>query len=108
MAEKQRKSRLAKLRKSWRKATPEERMQFLQWLGEAPLAAAPLATGRYLTEESTRRIRERMTARGIDLAGLNRDLGLAPTDPAIARAMLEGKALRLAVIAALEEWLLAP
>lgn len=99
--------RLGKLKKHWRKATPEERRAFIAWLGPGA-GRQPIAAGRYLTAEGIERIRREMDARDMDLARLNAALGLEEGDMNIARALVEGMPLRLTVIAALDGWLNLP
>lgn len=99
--------RLSKLKKHWRKATSEERAAFAAWLGLGE-GQLPIAAGRYLTPVTIARVRAEMTRRNLDLAALNRALGLEPGDPALARALLEGMPLRLSVIGALDGWLDGP
>lgn len=96
--------RLGKLKKHWRKATPDERQAFIAWLGPGA-GQRPIAAGRYLTAEGAERIRREIGARNLDLARLNTALGLEEGDMNIARALVEGMPLRLSVIASLDAWL---
>lgn len=98
------KGRLAKLKKHWRKASPEERSAFAAWLGLDD-GQLPIAAGRYLTPVSVARVRAEIARRRMDLDALNRAVGLEPGDASLARALLEGMPLRLSVIGALERWL---
>ena len=116
MPSKPKRTRLEKLQNSWTKATVEERFEFLAWLrqpdgsGDAPgltLGTPPIASGRYLLPSAITRIRAIMAERSLAPADVMREIGFEPDDPSLARA-LDGKAsLRLAVVAALETWLVA-
>ncbi len=113
-------TRLQKLRNSWKKATAEERDAFLAWLGETgtpPRTAAntamaqvtnagamPIATGRYLLPATVIRIKRVMAKRRLSSDEVMAEMGFGP-DPALNRALRRNASLRLAVIAALEAWL---
>lgn len=112
-------SPLEKLQRAWEKADGAERAAFRIWLGngmegsgETPerdaLKAhpeAPLASGRYLTAETVRRIEEALRQRGQTFAQLQKWLELAATDRSLARALYRGAPLRLIPIARLDAWL---
>ena len=107
---KKRRNRFEKLTNSWLKADNAERQAFLAWLGQRgdlqpSMPPLLLARGRYLTQEAGLAIRAEMERRAISLLELNRQLGLAETNISVARALLEGMPLRLAVVAAIERWL---
>ncbi len=105
MQENDRKRRLAKLKKHWRKASPSEREAFARWMGGHAAGELPKTNGRYLTPEGVGSVRRKMALLAIDLKALNVALGLKRNDLAIARAMVDGMPLRLSIIAALERWL---
>lgn len=114
-------SRLEKLQNSWAKATPAERYDFLSWISGAvddgaeasdPTAAAasaggPIASGRYLLPPAIQRIRSVMAERGLTSSDVMAEMGFGRSGQPLKRAMDDGASLRLAVVAALERWLLA-
>lgn len=110
---KPRRTRLEKLQNSWVKASEAERQAFLDWMRDetmhgaraGALDAIPLATGRYLTPVAARRILDRMKRDGLDFPAVNIALGLPEKDRSLARALVNGTSLRLAVIVSLEGWL---
>lgn len=121
MTSKPKRTRLEKLQNSWTKATVEERVRFLVWLrqqndepgeGHGDLSSlagfAPITSGRYLLPSAISRIRMRMAERGLSAADLMAELGFERDDPSLARALEGNASLRLAVVAALEGWLLSP
>lgn len=116
MPSKQKRTRLEKLQNSWTKATAEERFQFLVWLRQAnisgdasnpSLCAPPIASGRYLLPSAIARIRAVMADRGLAPADVMVEIGFEMDDPSLARALDGNASLRLAVVAALEIWLVA-
>lgn len=116
MPSKQKRTRLEKLQNSWTKATVEERYQFLAWLrqesasGNAPdlsNVVTPIASGRYLLPSAVTRIRVLMAERGLTAGDVMAEIGFAPDDPSLARALDENASLRLSVVAALQIWLTA-
>ncbi|MBW8283536.1 MAG: hypothetical protein K0M55_08035 [Rhizobium sp.] len=116
MPSKQKRTRLEKLQNSWTKATVEERYQFLAWLrqdsalGKSPdfsNVVTPIASGRYLLPSAVTRIRVLMAERGLTAGDVMAEIGFAPDDPSLARALDEKASLRLSVVAALQIWLTA-
>lgn len=115
MAKKSERTRLEKLQNSWRKASDDERRQFLEWIGSIDAGGpsiswvgdngVPIASGRYLTPQTIGRIRAVMTRRSLTLDDLLLELGLPPNDRSLARALIRQASLRLAVIEALRNWL---
>ena len=113
-------SPLEKLQRAWEKAEPAERLAFTAWLGDRGEAVAssmahasqqgaqmiPLASGRYLTPETVRRIEATLARRGETFVQLMQKLDLAPTDRSLARALYRKAPLRLAVIDRLQRWLM--
>lgn len=113
-------SPLEKLQRAWEKADPVERSAFTSWLQDRgdfpsltenserpqPNNAAPLASGRYLTPDTVRRIEHTLRQRGETFAHFKEQLELPPADMSLARALYRKAPLRLAVIARLESWLL--
>lgn len=115
MPSKQKRTRLEKLQNSWMKATAEERFGFLCWLrqtdaaGDAlglSFATPPIASGRYLLPSAIARIRAIMAERSLCPADVMTEIGFEPDDPALARALDGNASLRLAIVAALEIWLI--
>lgn len=116
---KEKRTRLEKLQRSWRKASADERNEFLAWLGAelAPAgrppdeagrgmrARAPITTGRYLTTEAIADIRHILQARQITLTELAGELGLPDQARPLALALLRSASLKLSTVAALEIWL---
>lgn len=112
-------SRVQKLKNSWKKATPKERQEFVNWLtaeGETDLPPrtkpslrpeAPIANGRYLLPQTIQRLEAIMTARGITPAEVMQDMGFGANDRSLLRAMARKTCLRLKVIEALKAWLQA-
>ncbi|OLP45459.1 hypothetical protein BJF95_18250 [Rhizobium oryziradicis] len=112
-------TRVQKLKNSWKKATPKERQEFVNWLtaeGEtdlppqtkpSPLPEAPIANGRYLLPQTIQRMEAIMTARGITPAEVMQDMGFGANDRSLLRAMARKTCLRLKVIEALKVWLQA-
>lgn len=112
-------TRMQKLKNSWKKATPKERQEFLTWLtaeGETDLPSqappsgqpeAPIANGRYLLPQTILRMETIMTARGITPAEVMQDMGFGANDRSLLRAMARKTCLRLKVIEALKVWLQA-
>ncbi|GEO86138.1 MULTISPECIES: hypothetical protein [Alphaproteobacteria] len=116
MTSKQKRTRLQKLQNSWAKATLEERSSFIEWLRHADLAAdgsapalnlAPIASGRYLLPSAVARVQVIMTKRNLTAADVMVEMGFECDDPSLARALDDHQSLRLAVVAALETWLIA-
>lgn len=116
MPSKQKRTRLEKLQNSWTKATAEERFGFLAWLRQPDaagdtaglsLGTPPIASGRYLLPSAIARIRAVMDARCLAPADVMAEIGFEPDDPSLARALDGNASLRLAVVAALELWLVA-
>ncbi|MBW8300372.1 MAG: hypothetical protein K0M60_12290 [Hydrogenophaga sp.] len=116
MPTKQKRTRLEKLQNSWTKATAEERLRFLAWLRQADssgdalgpsLGTPPIASGRYLLPSAITRIRVIMAKRSLSPADVMAEIGFEPDDPSLARALDGNASLRLAVVAALEIWLVA-
>ncbi|SDA69033.1 hypothetical protein [Sinorhizobium sp. NFACC03] len=114
-------TRLDKLKNSWSKASPAEREAFLMWLatkgagitaaqtesGPAHAAhpAPAIASGRYLLPETIGKIRAVMNRRRMRPNDIMAEMGFAPDDLSLTRALAKGASLRLSVIAALETWL---
>lgn len=117
-------TRIQKLKNSWKKATADERDDFLTWLAEmgalpsfsAPAAAlspvasvasypATIATGRYLLPSAIAKIKTVMAKRRLSPGDVMGEMGFMPDDLSLARALARNTSLRLAVIAALEKWL---
>lgn len=110
-------TRVQKLKNSWKKATPKERQEFRNWLtaegetgmplqaGPSELPQAPIANGRYLLPQTIQRMEAITTARGITPAHVMRDMGFGANDRSLLRAMARKTCLRLKVIEALEHWL---
>lgn len=110
-------TRLQKLKNSWKKASPKERQEFLNWLTaegqtapplqdrSSSLPDAPIANGRYLLPQTIQRMEAIMTARGITPAHVMQDMGFGTNDRSLLRAMARKTCLRLKVIEALEHWL---
>lgn len=120
MPSKPKRTRLEKLQNSWTKASVEERVRFLVWLRQQDDQAggagtglgdlsgfAPIASGRYLLPSAISRIRARMAERGLSAADLMAEIGFERDDPSLARALEGNASLRLAVVAALEGWLIS-
>ena len=111
---------MRRLRKAWAKADDEARGQFLAWLskkghlqksGAAPVPSpsiAPIASGRYLLAETVERIARRMAEEGLSPGDLALHLGFPTEGAAVERALRQGAALRLTVVAALSAWLSQP
>lgn len=120
MPSKPKRTRLEKLQNSWSKASVEERVRFFVWLRQQDDQAggagtglggspdfAPIASGRYLLPSAISRIRARMAERGLSAADLMAEIGFERDDPSLARALEGNASLRLAVVAALEGWLIS-
>ncbi|PZU81536.1 MAG: hypothetical protein DI528_21300 [Shinella sp.] len=120
MSAKPKRNRLEKLQNSWVKASAQQRYEFLQWLATSSdgsngnglaatdmIARIPIASGRYLLPSAVIRIRAVMTARSLSAEAVMAELGFEEDRNALSRALSEGASLRLAVVAALENWLLA-
>ncbi|ATN32968.1 hypothetical protein ACO34A_04020 [Rhizobium sp. ACO-34A] len=120
MSPKPKRNRLEKLQHSWAKASTQQRYEFLQWLATSHegsdgnglaavdlIARIPIASGRYLLPSAVIRIRAVMTARSLSAEAVMTELGFEEDRKALSRALSEGASLRLAVVAALENWLLA-
>lgn len=115
MPPKPKRNRLDKLQNSWTKASAQQRYEFLQWLatsaessdGTGIAATDMIASGRYLLPSAVIRIRAVMTARSLSAEAVMTELGFEEDRHALSRALSEGASLRLAVVAALERWLLA-
>jgi hypothetical protein len=109
-------SRLQKLKNSWKKAQEHERRDFCSWMlareplncptGEAASHQAFIANGRYLLPQTIVRMEAIMTERGMTPAEVMRDMGFGTNDRSLLKAMARKAALRLKVVAALEQWLL--
>ncbi|HBF31924.1 hypothetical protein [Rhizobium sp.] len=116
-------SRFQKLKNSWKKATLNERSGFFAWLAaQGDLKRSDLtspktvicdqesqkliANGRYLLPQTISRIEAIMTARGMTPLDIMRDMGFEANDRSLLKAMARKAALRLKVVAALEQWLL--
>ncbi|WP_165217068.1 hypothetical protein [Affinirhizobium pseudoryzae] len=111
---------LAKLRKHWKRASPEERHAFLEHIGARQATRPPesqeptesglshlIANGRYLLPQTVVRIEAIMRARRIGPAEVVAELGFPDQGVALARALTQQSSLRLTVIAALSAWLKA-
>ncbi|MGX5667849.1 hypothetical protein ACWKW9_17930 [Rhizobium daejeonense] len=120
MPPKPKRNRLEKLQHSWTKASSQQRYEFLKWLAASQdgndgngitatdmIARIPIASGRYLLPSAVVRIRAIMTARSLSAEAVMTELGFEEDRDALSRALSEGASLRLAVVAALENWLLA-
>lgn len=120
MPPKPKRNRIEKLQHSWTKASAQQRYEFLQWLATSPdgrdghgiaptdmVARIPIASGRYLLPSAVIRIRAVMTARSLSAEAVMAELGFEEDRKALFHALSEGASLRLAVVAALENWLLA-
>lgn len=120
MPPKPKRNRLEKLQHSWAKASSQQRYEFLKWLAASQdgndgngitatdmIARIPIASGRYLLPSAVVRIRAIMTARSLSAEAVMTELGFEEDRDALSRALSEGASLRLAVVAALENWLLA-
>lgn len=120
MPPKPKRNRLEKLQHSWAKASAQQRYEFLQWLATSPdgsddngitatdmIARIPIASGRYLLPSAVIRIRAVMTARSLSAEAVMAELGFGEDRKALSRALSGGASLRLAVVTALENWLLA-
>ncbi|MBB4952901.1 hypothetical protein H4S14_000948 [Agrobacterium vitis] len=116
-------SRFQKLKNSWKKATLKERSEFLAWLtAQEYLKTSDLtspktvicdqeshkliANGRYLLPQTIARIEVIMRARGMTPLDIMQDMGFGANDRSLLKAMARKAALRLKVVAALEQWLL--
>lgn len=128
-------TRLQKLKNSWKKATDDDRRIFIAWLEEtdslllpastdrsfvlgkcvkaetplpAPLSApVPIATGRYLLPATVERIKAIMIKRGLRPADVMGEMGFVAEDRSLTLALARNSSLRLSIIAALEKWLTA-
>ncbi|MDK1490858.1 hypothetical protein QN219_12380 [Sinorhizobium sp. 7-81] len=115
-------TRLDKLKNSWRKATGTERDAFLTWLAatgapsataapaliptpSARAAEAPIASGRYLLPSTIAEIEAIMFRRRLKPDDVMHEIGFPPHDHSLAHALARGASLRLTMIAALETWL---
>lgn len=110
-------TRVQKLKNSWKKASPKERQEFVKWLtveGEADLPSrashsglpdAPIANGRYLLPQTIARLEATMTARNMAPADVMQEMGFGANDRSLLRAMARKTCLRLKVIEALGYWL---
>ncbi|MCJ7994937.1 hypothetical protein J5N58_13790 [Rhizobium cremeum] len=123
MSRKSKRNRLQKLQNSWEKASEQQRYAFLQWLGGAThvsdgdmageanitglLSGSPIASGRYLMPSSVARIRAIMAARSLSASEVMAEIGFEEDGTALERALSEGACLRLAIVAALQKWLVA-
>jgi hypothetical protein len=122
---KERRDRLDDLKAAWTKASRGEQDDFLKWLGgsgqtqaQQPVkTAAPsspsfvgprasaIAAGRYLLPHAAARIEDIMIRRKIRPTDIMAEMGFERRDTTLARALIHGSSLRLAVIAALETWI---
>ncbi|CAD7048475.1 hypothetical protein REJC140_01385 [Pseudorhizobium endolithicum] len=66
---------------------------------------SPIANGRYLLGPTVRRIERVMIRRRLSPGALMAEIGFEGTGGRLAKALHKGASLRLAIIAALEEWL---
>ncbi|WP_197433865.1 hypothetical protein [Agrobacterium vitis] len=116
-------SRLEKLKNSWKKAGIEERQAFVAWLAtqqngqelESAVsrsalsvqksASGPIANGRYLLPETIIRIEAVMARRRLKPGEVMQELGFGANDRSLLKALARKAALRLKAIAALESWL---
>ncbi|MCJ8518683.1 hypothetical protein ABID21_001568 [Pseudorhizobium tarimense] len=103
--------RLEKLRKTWSKASEEERAEFLRTLprdqvmffpqGEAPL----VANGRYLLQSTKARVQRIMVKRNVRPDEIASEMGFSGEGTALARALIRDASLRLSMVRALALWL---
>lgn len=118
-------TRLQKLKHSWKKATDEDRRAFLAWLAETdgvavpvpagsgsgaqaampPSPSPPIATGRYLLPATVERIKAIMIRRALRPADVMGEMGFVAEDRSLTLALARNSSLRLSVIVALEKWL---
>lgn len=120
-------TRLQKLKHSWKKATADDRRAFLAWLVETdglvvpppaamglavdaqaampPSPTPPIATGRYLLPATVERIKAIMIRRGLRPADVMGEMGFVAEDRSLTLALARNSSLRLSVIVALEKWL---
>jgi hypothetical protein len=122
---KKRRDRLDDLKAAWTKASRGEQDDFLTWLGgiampqpqspgKAAVPSSPsfvgprasaIAAGRYLLPHAAARVENIMIRRKMKPADIMAEMGFDRRDTTLARALIHGSSLRLAVIAALETWL---
>lgn len=122
MPEKQKRTSLEKLQRAWSKASAQDRAAFARWIADrdgnaetgaiAPAeaipqrpAAAPIASGRYLTPEARQQALSLMAGRQMDFSTLAREIGHDGEARALGRALVAGASLRLIVVDALRLWL---
>ena len=110
-------TRVQKLKNSWKKASPKERQEFATWLtlagdialptqgSHSAFSNAPIANGRYLLPQTISRMEAIMTAQGMTPADVMQDMGFGANDRTLLRAMARKTCLRLKVIEALARWL---
>ncbi|MCM2477188.1 hypothetical protein HGO38_27425 [Rhizobium sp. CG5] len=118
-------TRLQKLKNSWKKATDDDRRAFLSWLAETdgalvaapagmgpgaqaampPSPPPPIATGRYLLPATVERIKAIMIRRGLRPADVMAEMGFLAEDRSLTLALARNSSLRLSVIVELEKWL---
>nr|CAD6601295.1 hypothetical protein RTCK_00840 [Rhizobium sp. TCK] len=108
---KQARSALDKLRKTWKRASENEREAFLAEAGPQCLHSSLsgerrlIADGRYLLPNTISRIETIMVRRRLSPDALMEELGFSGEGKDLVRALAKGRSLRLRVIAALDEWL---
>jgi hypothetical protein len=110
---KERRDRLDDLKAAWTKASRSEQDDFLKWLGgsgqqnaqQPEQTASAIAAGRYLLPHAAARIEDIMIRSKMRPADIMAEMGFERRDTTLARALIHGSSLRLAVIAALETWI---
>lgn len=109
-------TRLLELKNAWQKASANERREFENWLHTEygvitphPTASATgrvaIANGRQLLPWAKSRIQAVMTARGLKVGALMKELGFSPLNASLGQALKGDTQLQPALITALENWL---
>lgn len=109
-------TRFHELKNAWQKANAYERREFEHWLQTEygvitphPTAATAgrvsIANGRHLLPWAKSRIQAVMTARGIKLGAVMKEVGFSPLNASLGQALKGDTQLQPALITALENWL---
>ena len=109
-------TRFHELKNSWQKASAYERREFEHWLQTEygvitphPTAATagrvPIANGHHLLPWAKSRIRAVITARGLKVGAVMKEVGFSPLNASLGQALKGDTQLQPALITALENWL---
>lgn len=98
------------LKNAWKKATPSERKEFLEWVrttGTSRKGAASMAVDRYLEPGAKARIQTIMARRKMKMGAVMKEMGFNPLDASLGLALAGRTRLRPDVLMALEAWVKA-